>query len=442
MTHSAWPSVTIESLIASGAITGHKDGNHGSQYPKAEEFGAIGVPFLTAKSLSGGRADIEGAPRLAENNANKLRLGFVRPGDVLLSHNATVGRVAVVPEFTGRLLIGTSLTYFRLDTEKISPRYFAAFLAGTDFQNQLSAAMSQTTRNQVPITAQRRLQVLVPPLAEQKSIASILCALDDKIELNRRMNGTLEAMARTLFQSWFVDFDPVRSKLNGNHPAGLDESVAELFPNSFQESLLGPIPRGWIAGNFGSVIAASRERVGGESGATVLSAVSSSELVLSDEHFRKQVYSESIHNYLKVRIWDFAYNPSRINIGSIGMLKNNFIGAVSPVYEVFRSANEYHWYVERAIAHVNTQNKIQSLCSGSVRQSLKLKDLESISLVVPPVSIVHAFNKIWEQWHGLIQANENESKALAVLRDTLLPKLLSGEVDTSGLQRKKERTDA
>ena len=123
-------SVTIDSLLESGAIMAHKDGNHGSQYPKIEEFGSIGVPFITAKLLNGGNIDIDGAPRLADEKANKLRLGFVQPGDVLLSHNATIGRVAIVPQFGGRLLIGTSLTYFRLDETRISPRYLAAYFSG------------------------------------------------------------------------------------------------------------------------------------------------------------------------------------------------------------------------------------------------------------------------------------------------------------------------
>jgi type I restriction enzyme S subunit len=114
--------VTIESLLKSGAILGHKDGNYGSQYPRIGEFGVEGVPFLTAKSLSDGRIDIDGAPRLSEQRANDLRFGFVQSGDVLLAHNATVGRVAVVPNFKGKLLIGTSLTYFRVDPTRILPR--------------------------------------------------------------------------------------------------------------------------------------------------------------------------------------------------------------------------------------------------------------------------------------------------------------------------------
>ncbi|MEI7941068.1 MAG: restriction endonuclease subunit S, partial [Verrucomicrobiota bacterium] len=201
MAGDARATATIEELIASGAIVAHKDGNYGSSYPRVEEFGAEGVPFLTAKSLREGYVDIAGAPRLGDARADELTFGFVQTDDVLLSHNATIGRVAVVPQYKGRLLVGTSLTYFRLNPQKLLPRYLAVYLAGAEFQNQLVAVMSHSTRNQVPVTAQRKLHVVVPPLAEQKAIAAVLGALDDKIELNRRMNATLEAMARALFQS-------------------------------------------------------------------------------------------------------------------------------------------------------------------------------------------------------------------------------------------------
>src|ERR1700683_1373834 len=97
-----WAVVTIGSLLESGAITAHKDGNYGSQYPRGEEFGSVGVPFLTAKSLKEGHIYIDAAPRLPNESANELPFGFVQPGDVLLSHNATIGRVAVVPKCEGR----------------------------------------------------------------------------------------------------------------------------------------------------------------------------------------------------------------------------------------------------------------------------------------------------------------------------------------------------
>jgi type I restriction enzyme, S subunit len=110
-------------------------------------------------------------------------------------------------------------------------------------------AISQMTgtsgRQRVPTDALGGISIPIPPLAEQNAIAAVLGALDDKIELNRRMNATLEAMARALFQIWFVDFDPVRAKLDGRPPAGLDPTTAALFPDSFQDSPLGSIPHGW-----------------------------------------------------------------------------------------------------------------------------------------------------------------------------------------------------
>ncbi|HAW31786.1 MAG TPA: restriction endonuclease subunit S, partial [Planctomycetaceae bacterium] len=231
---------TIGDLIEEGIIIAHKDGNYGSLYPRVAEFGNEGVPFLTAKLISDdGQINWENAPRLNTETAESFNYGFIKENDVLLSHNATIGRVALVPQLEERVLVGTSLTYYRLDSSRLLPRYLATFFRGRDFQNQLASVMSHTTRNQVPITAQRKLTVVVPQLHEQRAIASILGALDDKIELNRRMNATLESLARALFKSWFVDFDPVKINAGQMPPSSAssathDPSVLELFPSTFQ----------------------------------------------------------------------------------------------------------------------------------------------------------------------------------------------------------------
>ena len=184
--------VSIQSLIDDGLITVHKDGNHGSNYPRVSEFGDVGVPFLTAKLLSdnSGDIDFENAPRLDKERATAMTFGWLEEEDVLLSHNATVGRVAVVPKIEEPVLIGTSLTHFRTNKEQIVPGYLATFFRSKGFQDQLESVMSHTTRNQVPITAQRYLFVSLPPLSNQKAIAHILGTLDDKIELNRQTNKT------------------------------------------------------------------------------------------------------------------------------------------------------------------------------------------------------------------------------------------------------------
>jgi type I restriction enzyme, S subunit len=272
----------------------------------------------------------------------------------------------------------------------------------------------------------KKLQYPKFPLSEQRAIAHILGSLDDKIELNRRMNQTLESMARAIFKSWFVDFDPVRAKAEGRDP-GLPEEIAELFPDGFEEWEIGEVPKEWKAGKLSEIISQQKERVG-EKDAVVLSAVSEGELVKSDEYFNKQVYSKKIGKYISVEQWDFAFNPSRINIGSIGMLKEPILGAVSPVYVVFRPNTSYKWFLELTIKQNNVKQWINTLASGSVRQSISFSDFASIPCVIPPKPITEQFNLIYNEYRNWILRISNESKTLINLRDTLLPKLISGEL--------------
>ncbi len=301
-------------------------------------------------------------------------------------------------------------------------------------------AISQMTgtsgRQRVPIQALEHLMVKVPPLAIQRAIAHILGTLDDKIELNRRMNETLEAMARVLFKSWFIDFDPVHAKAEGRDP-GLPADIAALFPDSFQDSDLGEIPRGWTAGRFGNVVSQRTERLR-DRPAVVLSAMAAGELVNSDEHFMKRVYSQEIGKYLAVEQWDFAYNPSRVNIGSIGMLKEPLLGGVSPVYVVFRPQEAYRWFVEFNLRQPSTKQWINTLASGSVRQSLSYADFASLPCVIPPETTVARFDGVWTGFRASILLRSDESRTQATLRDTLLPKLLSGELRVKHVGRSME----
>jgi type I restriction enzyme S subunit len=283
------------------------------------------------------------------------------------------------------------------------------------------------------------LEIPLPPLPEQRAIAHILGTLDDKIELNRRMNATLEALARALFQSWFVDFDPVRAKMGGRWQRGqslpgLPAHLYDLFPDRLVDSELGEIPEGWVVGSFGNFTSQRSERVGNRE-AIVLSAIASGKLVRSDDHFTKRVYSKEIEKYLLVEQWDFAYNPSRINIGSIGMLENDALGAVSPVYVVVRPMPAYRWFLEFSIRREHTKQWINTLASGSVRQTLSYTDYASIPCVIPPEAVVQEFNRTWSVWREVIRFREAENRSLAAIRDALLPKLISGELRVGEAER-------
>lgn len=285
----------------------------------------------------------------------------------------------------------------------------------------------------------KKLQLDLPPILEQRAIAYILGTLDDKIELNQCKNETLEAIARALFKSWFVDFDPVRSKMESRWRTGeslpyLPAHSSDLFPERLVDSELGKIPEGWEAGCFGDLVSRRKVRVG-EREAIVLSAVASGELVRSDDHFTKRVYSKNISKYLAVEQWDIAYNPSRINIGSVGMLKEPILGAVSPVYVVARLKPAYRWFFELSLRSVHTKEWINTLASGSVRQSLTFDNFATIPCIIPPEQTVLTFDKQWTQLHNAICAHIGESETVAAMRDTLLPKLISGELRVKNLEK-------
>ena len=170
-----YPIVRIGEMLEKGILVLHKDGNHGSLYPRREDFGDRGIPFVSTKCFTDdGSIDDQLVPRLKEEKANQLRIGWIEKGDVLLAHNATVGPVGLYDGQYERALIGTSLTAFRPNQSDLVSEYLYAALKSMFFQGQLFQLMKQTTRNQVPITAQRTLKIPLPPIGLQKNFAKIL----------------------------------------------------------------------------------------------------------------------------------------------------------------------------------------------------------------------------------------------------------------------------
>lgn len=251
--------------------------------------------------------------------------------------------------------------------------------------------------------------VTLPPLEEQRRIAGILGSLDDKIELNRRINANLEAQAQALFRSWFVDFEPFRD-------------------GPFVDSELGKIPQGWKVAELGDVTKQQTEKVGPQKTVKVLSPITTGELVLSEEYFTKQVFSESITKYIIVKPNQFAYNPARINIGSIGRNTFEFDGCVSPVYVVFECEKGYHYFFNFFRKTDAFKQEVISRAIGGVRQTLGYKDFALIKVIYPPQNVVLEFNTIYTNLLNLQNHNNIEVKNLSALRDTLLPKLMAGEI--------------
>ena len=235
-----------------------------------------------------------------------------------------------------------------------------------------------------------------------------------QVLFNKRINDNLEQQAQALFKSWFVDFEPFKD-------------------GKFVDSEMGMIPEGWKVVQLGDITIQMKDRVGERSDVKVLSPVSTGELLLSEEYFTKQVYSEDISKYILVKPNMFAYNPARVNIGSIGRNKNNFDGCVSPVYVVFSCEENYHYFFDLFRMLPSFKEEVALRAIGGVRQTLKYSDLSMIKTIYPPLYIVLEFNKIMEKLLNIQKMTSMEILNLAEIRDTLLPRLMSGELKINDL---------
>lgn len=290
--------------------------------------------------------------------------------------------------------------------EKANTYYLSALLS-TMHLERLSGQSAQPGLAVGTLSVQ---EINLPSLEAQRSIASILSSLDRKIELNNKINADLEEMAQAVFKNWFVDFEPFKD-------------------GKFVDSELGMIPEGWKVGTLGDITKNKSAKVKERNDVKVLSPVTTGELVLSEEYFTKQVFSSSIAKYKIVNKGDFAYNPARVNIGSLGRNEFDFDGCVSPVYVVFSVLDGYENYFDLFRKTDFFKDSVASLAIGGVRQSLSYDDLSSIEVIIPSENAVEEFNNLYNQMKKTIKANKLENSRLSSLRDTLLPRLMSGEIE-------------
>ncbi len=274
-----------------------------------------------------------------------------------------------------------------------------------------------------------RFALEFPPLSEQKAIAAVLGALDDKIELNRRMNATLEAMARALFQSWFVDFDPVRAKLDGRQPTGLDPATAALFPNEFEDSELGHIPEDWITGKLGDICNNSRRGV-------QPSEIAAKTPYIALEHMPRRC--------IALGDWD---ESADVASGKSAFMKGEILfGKLRPYFhkvgvapfdgvcstDILVLAPKSREWFAFLLGHASSDELVSftDLAStGTKMPRTNWSDISSFKVAIPPKTIAASFSKLIQPMIERIIANLFESRSLASLRDTMLPKLLSGEIE-------------
>ena len=335
-----------------------------------------------------------------------------KENDILYSEIRPVNRrYAYIDFFAKDYIASTKLMVLR-HNEKVLPKYLYYILQSKDMieELQMLAEARSGTFPQITFDVLSKECVMIPNINTQEKILAILTSLDNKIQLNRKINSNLEEQAKALFKSWFIDFEPFKD-------------------GKFVDSELGKIPEGWKVTTIGDVTDNIKDKVGDRDNIKVLSPITSGQLVLSEDYFSKQVFSNSIAKYIVVKHNDFAYNPARINIGSIGMNEFNFDGCVSPVYVVFRCQKGYEYFFNLYRRTTFFAEEVKKRAIGGVRQTLSYKDLSLIQLVYPPQKVVDNFNSIIISLLHTIHSNDVSNKKLEAIRDLLLPRLMSGEIN-------------
>jgi type I restriction enzyme S subunit len=432
---------TFSQLISSGVL------EIGDGYrAKISELGGDGPIFLRAGHVTDTHIDFAGVDRFHSNKTSALTAKMSRPGDVIVTTKGnSTGRVAFVDSTMPSFVYSPHLSYWRsLDQERLVPGFLRYWSQSPHFRSQLAGLAGSTDMAlYLSLIDQRRLRIVLPPSGEQKAISRVLSSLDDKIELNRRMNETLEAIARAIFKSWFVNFDPVSTKAEGRQPYGLDVDIAALFSDSFEDSSLGTIPSSWqptklsseadcVKGvsyrsseleqsNVALVTLKSVARGGGyrEDGVKPYSGkFKSNQVVVQGEvvvaHTDVTQAAEVLGRAARVRT-DPRYSQLIASLDLVIVRPKNDRTITAEFLYGLLSRDEFRDYA-------------YGQSNGTTVIHLSHKALPDYVFLLPPTPIVMAFTEVVRPLFQQIDSNFAQCRTLAAARDALLPKLVSGRI--------------
>ena len=429
-----WRWATLGEVADPGVraiVSGPFGSNIGSRF-----FVDQGVPVIRGNNLTTDmrRSVDDGFAFVTEEKADELGNCEAIVDDLVFTAAGSLGQVGLIPKEAKyrRYIISNKQLRARVDRSRVDPLFAFYWFASKEMVEYIQQRNTGSSVPLINLSVLRSLPLPLPPLSEQRAIAHILGTLDDKIELNRRMNETLEAMARALFKSWFVAFDPVRAKAEGRAP-GLPKPLADLFPDSFEDSELGEIPEGWRVGRFGDVVEQLRDQENPLSSPEALYHHFS--LPAFDEgQSPRAEYGESIKS-----------QKSRVPAGVVLLSKLNpeiervWLVDVRPTDRAVCSTEFLVLHARspftRSFVYCLTRSplfrqQIEGLVTGTSKshQRAQVDSILNLSVVVPPSPIVAPFDRSADSLLARTLECRRESRTLAALRDTLLPKLISGEL--------------
>lgn len=360
---------------------------------------------------------------------------LVSPGDSLLSTVRPNRRSMLwLGSVADDVVASTGFAVLRAKPGVIFPRYLYYTIFDQTFTDYLVTREKGAAYPAVSTADIGDSEIALPPLSEQKSIAHILGTLDDKIELNRRMNATLEAMARALFQSWFVDFDPVRAKLDGRKPAGLAAATAALFPAHFQDSPLGHIPQGWKVGSIlqqASLLSGGTPKTdvaaywnGGIPWASAkdVSQCGETFLISTERTITELGVEESstkiIPALTTVVVARGATTGRLTMLGESMAMNQTCYGLRSNVGAPFALYCYARHFIDRLVQGGH----------GSIFDTITTSTFDATDVLIAPDGVLQAFDEQVTPLFKQINSNIHQSRTLATLRDTLIPLLLLGKL--------------
>jgi type I restriction enzyme S subunit len=413
------------------------DGPFGSNLP-ASCYSADGVPVVRGSNLSLGKARFRDDEfvYVPDEVADRLQRSTCKALDIIFTKKGTLGQTGIIPARTKhkRYLLSGNQRKLTVNCAKADPLFVYYSVSSPASRTKIIRDSTVTGVPKTNLAYLKTFPIWLPSLVEQKAIAEVLSALDDRIELNRRMNATLEAMAQALFQSWFVDFDPVRAKLDGRRPTGLDPATAALFPNEFQDSELGPIPKSWEVSTLAEKIellsggtpqTSKREYWGGDiPWYSVKDAPADSDVWVIDTE--KRVTQLGMDNSAAEVLPECTTIISAR--GTVGKLALTGVPMAmnQSCYGVRGKANDSDFFTYFLLREVVVQ--FQQHTHGTVFDTITRQTFESVEFPFPPSQLTTAFDSAVTPLLEELRLNLRESNALAATRETLLPKLLSGEI--------------
>jgi type I restriction enzyme S subunit len=391
---------------------GIQTGPFGSQL-HSSDYVDDGTPIITVEHLGENIIEGKNPPLVHIDDVTRLIKYTLKEGDIVFSRVGSVDRRALVRGEQNGWMFSGRLLRVRPKPELVDPTYLSYFFGLPMFKTYIRSIAVGATMPSLNTSLLSDLPIILPEISEQKVIGRMLSSLDEKIRINGELSKTLENIAQTIFKSWYIDFDPVKANMAGEKPAGMDAVSADLFPDSFEESELGLIPKGWSIESIGNI------------------AIIQGGKMLSREEFS-----------------DNGRFPIFGGAGVMGKSnKSNAEGFVITVGRVGAYCGQFFFHrgsawvnnnASRIIPKENISGEwmyqflksfnIESIIKGAAQPFVSNSDLANSKIVLPSLEIIHRFTEIVRPIFEQREALAGENLLLGKLRDSLLPRLISGEL--------------